>query len=370
MRRFLLSSIIAMAISSQVSQPLQAQESDKPSGKLSGVFFMDYYYNLQRDTGIANLKNTMFKGDEDLQGFQIRRINITYDYKFNAKFSSRFRLESDEANFTTNLSGNKANKFGMFVKDAWVRWNYAGSHELYFGIQGPPSFEISEKFWGNRYIEKTIMDGRGICSSRDLGLSLKGKVLSSGKVLYWVMLANGSPSLPEADKYKRYYGHLEIKPIDGMAITLYADYQARAAKANAFLAGNSLPNGILTSALFAGYQKKDKLSFGAEAYYMMTENGTKLPDSYTSMNGYGLSVFGTYWFAKQWNAFARYDLFEPNSDEAVAFDSRNLAIGGIGFKPSENFVISGNVVMESFEQPDNYTIKSSVTPRITLSWTF
>ncbi|HRZ49228.1 MAG TPA: hypothetical protein P5338_07515, partial [Bacteroidales bacterium] len=193
---------------------------------------------------------------------------------------------------------------------------------------------------------------------------------SSAKVFYWVMLANGSPSLPEAEKYKRYYGHLEIQPIDGMAITLYTDYQARASKPNAFSPGNNLANGILTSAFFVGFQEKDRFSVGFEAYCQMTENGTKFSHYYDNTNGYGLSVFGTLHFLERWNVFARIDQFEPNSGEFSLAYYRTLFIGGLACKPAENLLVSGNVLVEAFEEPFGYRIESSVTPRITLSWTF
>ena len=342
----------------------------QPSGKLSGLFFMDYYYNVMRDTGIAALPNTVLKGGENVNGFQIRRIYLTYDYKVNDKLSSRLRLESDEANFTSNLAGNKANKFGMFVKDAYIKWNYFGRHDLYIGIQGPPTFEISERIWENRYIEKTTIDVRGICPSRDQGISLRGSIDSSGMFKYWLMVANGTPSVPEADKYKRFYGHLEVNPFKNFVITLFGEYQARAKINNAFIAGNMLDNNITTAALFFGYRKKDKFSGGIEVFHRSIQNGYKLTDSYTDQGIYGYSVFATYHFSKKVNAFARYDKFEPNNHTLSGGDTRDLIMAGVAFKPASNFIISPNIYVETHEKTAARTIKNSVSPRITLSWSF
>jgi hypothetical protein len=361
---FLLFGILTSSFS------LRSQETEKPSGKFSGVFYMDYYYNVLRDTGITNYPNTVLKDKENVHGFQIRRIYFTYDYKVNSKLSSKFRLESDEANFTTNLAGNKANKFGMFVKDAHVKWNYYKSHEMIVGIQGPPSFEISEKIWGNRYIEKTIMDVRGICSSRDLGIGFKGKLTESGRLKYWVMLANGNPSTPENNKFKRYYGHLEILPLKDLTMTLYADYHSRQNIADAYTAGAFLANNVITTAFFAGYQKKDMFSISVEAFYRIIEHGNKLTDSYVDASGFGLSIFGTYHFSKKINAFARYDIFEPNTHKEKGADRRDLLIAGCAYKPADNFIISPNIYVELLENPTNQVIENSITPRLTLSWTF
>jgi len=345
-------------------------QSEQPSGKVSGVFFMDYYFNAVRDTGFKDLSNTVIKGDEKVNGFQVRRIYFNYDYKFNSKLSSKFRLESDEANFTSNLAGNKANKFGMFVKDAFIKWNYFGSHDLIFGIQGTPGFEISESGWGNRYIEKTIMDVRGIHPSRDLGLSLRGKIDSAGIFKYWLMFANGSASVPENDEYKRYAFNLAIAPIKNLIITLVGDYQTKKPIDDAFNANKKLNNEVLTTAFFVGYKKKDKYALGFETYYRQVQNGYKLANSYDDLTGMGISFFSTVYVNKNLNIFARYDNFEPNMHKDAKGDTRNLIITGLGYKPADNFIVSPNVYIETYEKIGDRKIKTAVTPRITLSWAF
>jgi len=349
---------------------LFGQTTEQPSGKLSGVFFIDYYYNMMRDTAIGSMPNTILKGAEDVHGFQVRRIYLTYDYRFNSKFSSKFRLESDEANFTSNLTGNKPNKFGMFVKDAYVKWNYFGKHDVYFGIQGTPGFEISERIWGNRYIEKTIMDVRGICPSRDLGVSFRGNIDSAGVFKYWFMFANGNAGLPETDKYKRYYGNLEITPIKNFTITLFADYQSKKPFANDFISSEKLNNNILTGALFLGYRKKDKFSCGIETFYRKTENAYKLTDKYVDADGFGYSLFTTYHISQKINAFARFDKLEPNIHKLSDGDMRDLYIVGVAYKPSVNFTLSPNVFVETYEKKGVKKFKSSITPRLTINWSF
>ncbi len=347
-----------------------AQTEEKPSGKLSGVFFMDYYHNLARDGEINNLSNSVSKGEKDAHGLQIRRINLTYDHKINSKFSSKFRLESDESNFTTNSGGNKANKFGMFVKDAYVKWNYAKRQDLYVGIQGTPNFEVSEKVWENRYIEKMIQDLRGACPSRDLGIALKGSIDSAGIVKYQVMYANGNAGLPESEKFKRMYGSLDFAPIKNLYVTLAANYQWRDFKESKFEADKMLSNNILLYSFFLGYQKKNKYSAGVETYIRATENGYELTDKYEKLQGHGISAFATFYLNEKFNIFARYDIFEPNQHDDAKHDSRNLLIAGFGFKPNSSIIFSGNLFYETYEKLEDKEIKSSMTPRLTLSWSF
>lgn len=178
------------------------------NGRISGYMFGDYFYNAARDTGISTLSNVVNGGKKDLNGFQLRRVYFTYDYDISESFATRFRLEADQAANTSD------GKIGVFVKDAYLTWkNIFKGSDLTFGIQPPPAFEVSESFWGNRFLEKTIMDVRGIVPSRDIAVSLKGKFDQEGVLKYWAMIGNGSGNRPELDKYKRFYAHIQYTPI-------------------------------------------------------------------------------------------------------------------------------------------------------------
>ncbi len=349
---------------------LRSQVVEQPAGKISGTFFADYYYNVSRDGNFGSLSNTALGGEEGVNGLQIRRIYLSYDYRFNSNLSTRLRLESDEANFTSNLDGDKANKFSMFVKDAYLDWGFSEGHKLIVGIQPTPAFSASESNWGNRYIEKTIMDLRKIVPSRDLALSLKGKMDANGMFKYWLMYGNNGAGSPEKDKYKRYFAQLEVLPLANFNFTLYGDFQSRASIDNFFVAGETLSNNILTSAFYAGYKMKDKFSAGMEVYFRTVQNGYQLADAYTDSKGFGVSVFGTYHFSQKVNAFGRFDNFEPNSHENATNDKRHLIIGGLAFRPNSQLTVSPNFLVETYEGSGADEVDSSVTARLTASWSF
>ncbi len=349
---------------------LRAQVVEQPAGKISGAFFVDYYYNALRDNNFGDLSNTALVGEEGVHGLQIRRIYLTYDYRFNSSLTTRLRLESDEANFTSTLDGDKSNKFTMFIKDAYLNWSYSEGHNLIVGIQPTPAFEASESNWGNRYIEKTIMDLRKIVPSRDLALSLKGKIDANGLFKYWLMYGNNSAGSPEEDKHKRYFMHLEVLPLTNFNMTIYGDYQSRESIDDLFAEGGSLTNNIFTSAIYAGYKSKDKFSAGLEVYFRTVENGYQLADAYTDSKGFGVSAFGTYHVNQKINVFGRYDNFEPNSHESASGDMRQLLIGGLAFRPNGQLTISPNFLLETYEASGTDEIDSSVTARLTASWSF
>jgi predicted porin len=333
-------------------------------GKFSGYMFGDYYYNIMRDNGsLSNsASSSAAPGTTAMQAFQFRRIYFTYDNDISESFTSRFRLEVDQ-------SANASNgKIGSFVKDAYLRWkNIFSGSDLFFGIHPTPAYEISEAAWGYRSLEKTIMDLRGIVSSRDFGISLKGKLTGDGMLNYWVMLANNSGNSPETDKYKRYYVHLQLKPITNLQATLYADYKDVANVA----AGN---NGTWTTALFVGYAEPSIYNINVEAF-MVTQSNVFTPTggSIGSKNGLGISLFGSYNITPELAVVGRYDYFDPNANSAANAkgDIRNYVIAGLSWKVDKNVSIMPNLLYETYEAPAGHGEPDpSVTARVTLYYVF
>ena len=110
--------------------------------KLSGLMFGDYFYNL----------DAMDAAEKDVHGLQFRRIYVTTDYTINSTFSTRFRLEADQAALSSN------GKISVFVKDAYLKWKgvFSGS-DLVVGMSPTPAFAVSEEAWGYRALEKTTL---------------------------------------------------------------------------------------------------------------------------------------------------------------------------------------------------------------------
>ncbi len=347
---------------------LNAQEVTN-KGKISGYMFGDFFYNAARDTGITALANVANGGKKDVNGVQLRRIYFTYDYDISKKFVTRFRLEADQAANTSN------GKIGVFVKDAYLQWkNIFNGSDFIFGIQPTPAFEVSEGIWGNRFLEKTIMDLRGVVSSRDLAVTLKGKFDEAGILKYWVMIGDGSGNSPETDKYKRFYAHLQYSPIKQFTATLYADLKARPDindPASTTTPKETIANNDLTYALFLGYKEKDSYSVGAELFLNSRQNGIVSGKETKNKNGFGITTFGSYNFSKELAVVGRYDYYDPNTDSNVKGDSRNLFLFSLNYNPDEKVTISPNVIIETYESlPNGRSIDVSITPRITFFYTF
>lgn len=344
---------------------LYSQNLDK--GKISGEAFIDYFYNISRDSAQIKLLNTALKGTKDFNGFEFRRVTFTYDYDFSSKFQSRVRFEGIQS----TSSGNSVN---VFVKDLSLKWkNIFDGNDLIFGIQPPPSYEVSEGFWQFRSLEKTIMDLRNIASSRDMGVALKGKLDDQGFLNYWVTFANNSNLGPETDKYKRAYAHINIAPTKNMNITLYSDYKFRSkiSQVNSSNQRVSLSNDVITSAAFIGIRDVD-YSCGVEGFLQITRNGYSTTNSnqtnYSNLNGFGLSVFGNYNIIDDINLLGRFDYFDPNSK--VDFDSRNFIIFGLSFLAEKNIRIIPNVIFETYEKNKTDTIEPAISGRLTVHFIY
>lgn len=347
-------------------QFLFAQENT--GGKISGYMFGDYFYNAVRDTGLSSLSNVVNSGKQDLNGFQLRRIYFTYDYNISDNFVTRFRLEADQ---NANTSDGKV---GVFVKDAYLTWkNIFSGSDLTFGIQPTMVIENADADWGHRFLEKTILDLRGIVSSRDIAVSLKGKLDTDGVFNYWVMIGDGSGNKPETDKFKRFYAHLQYIPIKNLSITLYGDLKTKPSvddPQNNSTASSTLSNNDLTYALLLGYKEKDNFSIGAEVFLNTTQNGIRSSSIVKDRNGIGVSFFGSYNFSQQLSAAGRFDYFDPNTNTDFKGDSRNWFIFSLNYKPVDKVTISPNVIVETYEAINGRTIDASVTPRITLYYSF
>ena len=286
--------------------------------KLKGVMYADYYYNASG-------------ADKEQNGFQFRRVYLTFDLKWDDAFSGRVRLESKDGGF------GSGKKMEPFVKHAYVRYQ-KDRHTLYMGLSGTPTWNITEGIWGYRPVEKTIMDRNKIASSADIGLAYHGRLDEEGKANVQVMLANGNGQVAENNNQKKIYGLIHFKP-GSLNLTAYGDWEKRAG-------GNRT-----TFAAFLGI-KNDTFQGGLEAFTQLRKN----PDHQAR----GVSLFGAGKLSDRAKGFARVDLFDPH--DKTAGDRKIFFVGGIDFEPVKDIHIIPNVMGTSFQGG----VDADVMPRMTL----
>jgi hypothetical protein len=350
----------AFAQSTSAQEKTAADSTFKPSGRLWGYAFGDYYYKVHSDSFNRGGSNQYTGIEQGRNAFQIRRVYLGYTYDISPKFSAEVLLAGED-NVTTSSGATTGdllsnNKLGVYIKLANLRWkNIWKGTDLVIGQTATPAFSlITEPVWGYRAVERGLADIRRT-PSYDLGIALQGKFDREGKFGYNLMVGNGTGAKPESNSFKWFYGDVYAKLLDKrLIIDLYADYQRLhrtqswhhsrnmvkgfvAYTVPAFTVGveafinhgqedvvgsNSLgkdtvsANAVAVSAFVRGRLIKDKLNFFARV------------DNYNPDVNYNSSLYASY------KGFT--DAYEPNNKEL-------FFTAGLDFTPVKNVHLIPNV---------------------------
>ena len=304
----------------------QSDSTLKPSGKLWGYTFGDFYYKSHADEfnrGGADQYTNIEKGRN---AFQLRRVYLGYNYDIHPRFSAELLLAAEDnlATRTGNTSGDllSDNKLAFYIKLANIRWkNIWKRTDLIVGQVSTPAFALLvEPIWGYRSVERTITDIRRI-PSYDLGVALQGKLDTAGKFGYDLMVSNGSGAKPESNRFKWFAGDVYTKLFNKkLILQLYADFE-RLNWADSFHHSRSMIKA------FAAYSAPS-ITGGLEAFVNYGYNdivgvkGTILDTISATSVGISAFVRGKI-VTDRLNYFLRADFFNPgiDSDNEQSFDS-------------------------------------------------
>jgi hypothetical protein len=306
----------------------QTSAQDKPAGKVHGYVFGDYFYKFAGDSTGNGSQYSSLKKDE--QAFQFRRLYLYYDHTFSEKFAAQFLLEGNDKVFTDG-------KHGVFIKTAYVEWKEVIPLASFFiGLIPTPTWSLlPEKVWNYRSIEKTIMDFRGLGSASDIGVQLRGKFDEGGTVSYVAMIANGTGQKPENNKYKKYYVSLSVTPTKETVVEAYGDYEPAANDKNK-----------TTLKGFAAYQS-DAFTLGVELFQQIQQ---KAGVAGADKKLFGLTVFA--WAplpgVSDLNAYARFDLFNPDTKNGLSGFNENFITVGLDYMPIKNVHFMPNIWVNTF----------------------
>jgi len=324
----------------------QDKKEEESSGKFSGYMFGDYYYFFENHKPELN----------DQRGIWFRRIYFTYDYKINSSFSTRLRLEmSNEFNF------EEAKTMIPFVKDVWFKYKFS-SQAFIIGISPTPTFQILQKMWGYRAVEKTPLDLQRMASSRDFGLALKGKFDEKGMFKYHIMFSNGSSNKQEIDKGKSGLLALAFYPIKEFVIEVYGDYADHAGSTDWY-----------TLQVFFGYKTK---TFRAGLLYA---DQTRQMEDVEDIKLRVASLFIVGEVSEQFSLIGRVDRnFDPNPQgDKIAFipfdptAKSTFFVAGVDWHPVKQVRFIPNVEFVKYDENDEgVTPTSDIIGRITFHWLF
>ncbi len=318
----------------------------KPSGKVWGYVFGDYFLKVHADE--LNRGNVQYSNlPKDFNAFSFRRIYLGYDYRITEKITTQLLLANENDN--ADLIGERT----VYIKAANLRWkDIIPNNDLVIGQTATPIYALlSEKIWGYRSIEKTVTDMRKLNSSNDFGISWQGTV-NKGNIGYNLMLANGTAQRPENDKYKKFYGELYAKFLDQkLILDVTEDYEV-----------SSTSRAISGIRGFLGYESKS-LNGGVEIYSRVLKDAAK--DTVGGLSNakinditpFALSVFirGQI-IGSTLGYFARFDSynpdrnFDPNAEYAskMSTDKENFITAGLDWSPVKNVHLMPNIWYNSY----------------------
>lgn len=311
-------------------------------GKISGYMFGDYYY-------MAANHNEDLEGEN---GFWFRRIYFTYDQGLSDNFDVRFRIEMNTAgDFTTK------SKLTPFVKDAYLKWKH-DRHSIIFGISPTPTWEVIEKVWGYRSVEKTPLDLQKFGSSRDFGVALKGSLDQEKRVTYHFMIANGNGNSSETNAGKKILFSLSGKLNKHFIVQGYADFDERPGKKHH---GYTLQG-------FAAYQQEN-FRLGVQFAHQSRQVGEGVDNLKLQI----ASVFAAAQLSPKTWGFVRFDrTLDPNPDGAkisyIPFDATaksNFILAGVDIMPIKTVHFMPNLEVVVYSAVAGDSPDTDIIPRLT-----
>lgn len=355
----------------------QDKKEFKPSGKLWGYAYADYFYKLNADS-LGRGTGEYSGQKQHTNAFDIRRAYLGYDYSISENIAAEFLL-SHEKNF--DASSNRI----VFIKAANVKWKeFIPKNDLVLGLSGTPAWGfVTEKVWGYRSVERTLFDMHKTGNSNDLGIALQGRLDSAGFFGYNLMAGNGTGSKAENDKYKKMYGEVYAKLMKGkLILDLYADFE-RSQLTPYF-------KSRMSNKFMIAWQS-EKITAGVELFRQIQQNQVIYTDTAsgkgdtTDASLAGLAIFIRGAIVKdKLNFFLRTDLYNPDqnyNDTYVyagsygGYTSETFFLAGIEYAPVKNVRIIPNVWYYIYKSRVKGASGKTATdydlvPRVTLHYIF
>lgn len=337
---------------------ITVQAQDQPAGKVSGYVFGDYFYKSGGEKAKA-VSTTQYSDSALTKGgaFQLRRIYLYYEHSISETFQAQFLLEGNDG--TTDGKG----RHSVFIKLANLEWkNFLPDQNLAIGMVATPTWALSEKAWGYRSIEKPIIDMRGLGSSSDIGLLIKGSFGNEKMFGYMAMIGNGNGQKPENNKSKKYYGSLSAKPIKGLTFEVYGDLESSITEPKKQFKSSQ---NILVKG-FTAYQT-DQFTVGVEAF----KQTQKYTDT-TNVTPLGISLFASAPLVKdKLRAFARFDNYDSNTKNTSSGYKENFITAGVDYTAHKNVHIMPNIWLNTFSKKGSTSNrKADTVARITFFYVY
>ena len=286
-------------------------------GKIGGVTYFDYTNSKEKSAFVLNRQYFSYG------------IDISDEVKFRVVFDVG---RTDVGTVLRKDGGEKSEdtRLVAFLKKAQIdhRTSYG---KISMGLIGMNTYNIQEKNWGYRFIEKSAIDKYKFSSTADLGIGFSRVLVNQLKMSLQVVNGEGYKN-PQSDKYHKiafnstYGEHNLVKNSGFNAGVVYTTEQT-----------DDKPNSM--ASLFGGFAGMG-LRLGGQ-FNMLKKGG---------IESQIISVSSNYSMTDKLDAFVRYDMFDPNTDEIDGWkDNSTYLIAGIQLSCGNGLLVAPNIRMESYE---------------------
>lgn len=294
-------------------------------GKISGTGF--FYYTSDLTDGVSG---------SDKSSFGFDRVYFTYKNSVSDNISFKFQTDVGRFDFVDEdddgnaIVSGKSHLFA-YIKKAQLDWKTPIS-KITLGMQGMNVFNVTEKTWGFRFIEKSPMDKHKFSSSADMGIGVSGKF---SNVSYSLLSTNGAGyKKEESDAFKKtsiqlVYGEKKLVKKDGFNIGTSLTFEP-------YHDGEDYMKSVM--AFFGGY--------AGSGFRVGAEFDTKT-DSKTELSEQIIAFYGSYKFTDVFEGLVYIDMYDE--DTATDEDGETYIIAGLNYYPTKGLTITPNVRLKSFE---------------------
>jgi hypothetical protein len=284
-------------------------QSEKESFKPSGKIFMRVFSNF----------NTTITDGTAQSAFALERAYLGYDFNLSEEFSGKI-------NFDIGNPGNGSSfEMTAFIKNAYLKYTL-NKFSVSFGMIPTTQFDIQERVWGYRYVEKSFQDAYKIGSSADLGLSASYSFTNWLSADVIAVNGEGFKKIQADNKFKTGLG-LTLTPVKGLTARGYFDVMGKDS----------------TQSTLVGFLSYDLGKASLSAEYNLQKNVGYADGKDLS----GASVYATVIPFKNIKFYGRYDyltssLLTGKTDNWNLSKDGSLIIAGIEFQPVKGVKLSPN----------------------------
>ena len=264
------------------------------------------YYDF---TNLSTKTNGVESGANNGTGFDITRFYTSVDHKFTDIFSGDITTDFQ---YNTTLGATE-----LYLKKAYLDANFDPAFDVKAGATDMPWIPYVENIYGNRFVEKTMVDKQKFGTSSDWGLHAAGtfgKASDGNTISYQVSMVNGN-GYKNPTRSKTMDVETRLSAVLAYQWNFAVGTYSGDLGQNVF--GSATPPKQKASRFDAlAAWVGDQGRIGAE-YFSAKNDTAALVDSSTPDKESGTSIFGTYRFNHDYSVFANTQNVKPSDIVAV-----------------------------------------------------